>query len=143
MSFKMYSEILQEFEEAPTRKEKLEVLRKNFTPRFGEFLQLALSEDVKFDGELAALTYKVNPEPVGMTMTTLHMELPKMYRFIEGHPKRPAGLVGKKQQNLFIGVLESLHKDEAELLIKLVKKNLGVKFLTANLVREAYPGINL
>jgi hypothetical protein len=142
MSSKMYSEILQEFDEAPTRKEKLEVLRKNFTPRFGEFLQLAFSEDVKFDVELPK-TYKVNVEPVGMTMTTLHIEMPKLYRFIEGHPKRVAGLSGKKQQNLFIGVLESLHKDEAELLIKMVKKNLGVKFLTANLLREAYPGINL
>jgi intracellular sulfur oxidation DsrE/DsrF family protein len=142
MSFKLYTEILKEFEDAPTRKEKIEILRKNFTPRFGEFLQLAFAEDVKFDVELPT-AYKVNVEPVGMTMTTLHIEMAKLYRFIEGHPKRIAGLSGKKQQNLFIGILESLHKDEAELLIRVVKKNLGVKFLTANLLKEAYPGINL
>lgn len=142
MSSKLYSEILQEFDEAPTRKEKLEVLRKNFTPRFAEFLQHAFSENVKFDVQIPK-SYKVNPEPAGMTMTTLHIEMPKLYRFIEGHPKRAAGLNGTKQQNLFINTLESLHKDEAVLLIKLVKKDLGVKFLTANLVREAYPGINL
>jgi hypothetical protein len=38
-------------------------------------------------------------------------------------------------------ILESLHKDEAALLVKLLKKNLGIKHLNLNLVIEAFPGI--
>jgi hypothetical protein len=52
-------------------------------------------------------------------------------------------LTGAKQKSLLIVILESLHKDEADLLVKLFKRKLEVKFLTANLVREAYPGINI
>jgi uncharacterized membrane protein len=40
--------------------------------------------------------------------------------------------------------LESLHKDEAELLIKAItKKDLDVKYLTPRIIKEAYPDINI
>jgi hypothetical protein len=64
-----------------------------------------------------------------------------MYRFVKNHPSRPPGLTSEKQKSLLIVVLESLHKDEADLVIKMIKKDLGVKFLTANLVSEAFPGL--
>jgi hypothetical protein len=42
---------------------------------------------------------------------------------------------------MFLVILEALHKDEAALLLRLVKKDLGVKFLTRKLVEEAFPGL--
>ena len=137
----LYSEILDEFDKAETRAEKIAVLRKHDHPRFREFLWYLFSPDVKFDVEIP--NYKPSSEPAGLNMSYLHMEITKLYRFIENHPKRPAGLFGKKQQNLFIGILESLHKDEAEILVKLTSKDLKVKYLTENIVKEAFPGINL
>jgi ferredoxin len=55
----------------------------------------------------------------------------------------PANLTGKKQTQLLVVILESLHKDEAELFVKLIKKDLGVKYLTLQIVREAFPNLNL
>jgi hypothetical protein len=141
MSFRLYSEILQEFDEAETKADKIGVLRKYDQPRFREFFWYVFSPQVKFD--VSVPEYKASMDPAGLSMTYLSMEIPKLYRFIENHPKRVPGLNGKKQANLLIGILESLHKDEAEILVKLIKKDLKVKYLTENLVKEAFPGINL
>lgn len=142
MSFnRLYSEILEEFEQAPSRKEKIEVLKKYDHPRLREFFFYLFSDNIKFDVQIPK--YKPNPEPAGLTMSTLHLEMPRLYRFIENHPKRPSGLYGEKQMNLLINVLESLHKDEAELLINLIIKKIKIPFLTAQIVKESYPGINL
>ena len=67
--------------------------------------------------------------------------MPKMYRFIVGHPMRADGLSPTKQKQLLAVILESLHKDESALLVKLLKKNLGIKHLNLSLVLEAFPGI--
>lgn len=139
---RIYPEIFDEFEKAPTRKEKIDVLRKYDNGRLREFLFLIFSPDIEFDVEIPK-TYKVNPEPLDMTMSTLHIEVNKLYRFIKGHPKKPAGLTGDKQRNLLINVLESIHKDEAELLIKVMKREVKIPYLTIQIVKEAFPGINL
>jgi hypothetical protein len=139
---RMYPEIFIEFQKAPTRKEKIDVLRRYDSGRLREFLFLMFSPDVEFDVEIPK-TYKVNPEPEGMTMSTLHLEVTRLYRFIKGHPKKSAGLVGEKQKNLLINVLESIHKDEAELLIQVMKREAKIPYLTAQIVKEAFPGINL
>jgi hypothetical protein len=139
---RMYPEIFIEFQTAPTRKEKIDVLRRYDSGRFREFLFLMFSPNVEFDVEIPK-TYKVNPEPEGMTMSTLHIEVSRLYRFIKGHPKKAVGLTGEKQKNLLINVLESIHKDEAELLIKVMKRDVKIPYLTSQIVKEAFPGINL
>lgn len=137
----LYSEILDEFDKAETRADKIAVLRKHDHPRLREFFWYAFSEEVQFDVQVPK--YKPAVEPAGLNMSYLHMEVPKLYRFVINHPKRTPGLNGSRQQNLLIGILESVHKDEAEILVKLINKDLKVKYLTANIVKEAYPGINL
>lgn len=137
----LYSEILDEFDKAETRADKIAVLRKHDHPRLREFFWYAFSEEVQFDVEVPK--YKPAVEPAGLNMSYLHMEVPKLYRFVINHPKRTPGLNGSRQQNLLIGILESVHKDEAEILVKLINKDLKIKYLTANIVKEAYPGINL
>jgi hypothetical protein len=139
---RLYPEIFDEFQKAPTRKEKIDVLRKYDNGRLREFLFFMFSPNIKFDVEIPK-SYKVNPEPAGLTMSTLHMEVTRLYRFVQGHPKRAVGLTGVKQQNLLINVLESIHKDEAELLIKVMKREVKIPYLTLQIVKEAFPGINL
>jgi hypothetical protein len=65
----------------------------------------------------------------------------KLYRFIKDHKLRPAGLTPQKQKQLLVVVLESLYKDEAELLVKVVQKKFKIPNLTIKLVQEAYPGM--
>ena len=65
----------------------------------------------------------------------------KLYRFIKNHPSRPAGLTVEKQRQILIPILESLHKDEAAILAKVIQKKFEVKFLTVNLINEVFPGL--
>lgn len=141
MSFDLYSEILQQFDAAETRKDKIVVLQKHDTARFRDFLVLAFKPEIEFD--VAIPKYKPSLNPAGLNELYIDGELSRMYRFIKDHPKRPSGFGGDRQEQILISVLEGLHKDEAELLINVLKKDLKVKYLTPALVREAYPGIDL
>jgi hypothetical protein len=137
----LYSEIMEKFEKAQTKEERLQVLRKNGHDRFKQFLIMAFNPFIKFDVEIP--NYRPSVEPAGLNFTYLDTEMQKMYRFIVNHPSRAKELTGKKQTSLLLVVLESLHKDEAALLVKVIKKDLGIKFLTPKLVKEAFPDIDI
>lgn len=138
-SNKLYSEIFEDFDKCTTRTERVNLLRKYEDQRFKNFLFMSLSPVFQFDVEVPK--YRPAVEPAGLNYTYLHNEIPKLYRFIKGHPNRPEGLTAEKQKQLLLVILESLHKDEADLLVKLIKKDLNVKFLTTSLVIEAFPDL--
>ena len=137
----LYSEIIELFQKAETRKDKIAVLQKYGSFSFQEFLYCAFHPDIKFDVEIPQ--YRPAVEPAGLNFTYLHNEMSKIYRFIVGHPKRSPDLTGKKQKQLLTVILESLHKDEAELFIKMFNKDLDVKYLSQQIVREAFPNLNI
>jgi hypothetical protein len=138
---KLFSEILDDFTKATTKKERIEILQKYDHPMFRSFLILSFNKNIEFDVEIPQ--YRPAPEPAGLNFTYLDMEMDKIYRFIKNHPKRSPNLSSKKQKSLLVVILESLHKDEADLMVKMFKKNLDVKFLTPTIIKEAYPGINV
>ena len=134
---RLYSEIFSEIEAAESKQDKQAVLKKYWHPAMKMFLEYAFNPAVKFD-VVPPKTYRPATEPIGMNHTYLEMEVPKLYRFIEGHPQRPAGLTPEKQTKLLTVVLEALHPDESELLLKLIKKNLGVKGLTVKFIQDTF-----
>ena len=140
-SVKLYSEIFEDFKLASSRADKIEVLRKNDHPRFRDFLVIAFNDNFKFD--VIIPPYRPAPEPAGLNYTYLDSEISKLYRFIINHPKRVTNITPKRQTDLLCTILETLYKDEAVLLCNLIKKDLGVTMLTAKLVKEAFPGINI
>ncbi len=140
-SFKLYTEILDEFDAAPNRPEKIAVLRKYGDARFKDFLLASFHPQIQFD--VIIPTYRPAIEPAGLNFSYIDSELPRLYRFITGHPKRSANLTPEKQTALLLVILESLHKDEAALFIKMLKKDLSIKWLTPKLVNEAFPDLNL
>ncbi len=140
-SSKLYSETLQDFENATTKEERVDILKKNSNPHFKTFLALFLNPKLEFDVEVP--NYRSAVEPAGLNFTYLDQEMRRMYLYIKNHPVRPAGLTKKKQQDQLVVTLESLHKDEAELLVKILTKSLKVKNLTPKLVKEVYPEIEL
>ena len=138
----LYSEILEEFTNATTKEEKLHILRKNDDPRFRFFLELALNPTVEWDIQLPH-KYRPAVEPAGLNYAYLDTEMPKMYRFIKNHPNRPIEFTAEKTTPQLQVILEALHKDEAAILADLIRNKFKVKGLTATLVKEAFPGINI
>lgn len=138
----LFSEIFAEFDTKYNREQRLEVLRKygNDNVWFREFLNYAFNPRIRFD-ITGIPEYKPSPDPAGLTVTTLNNELRRLYIYIDGHPKRTGKLDPKKEQRLLYTLLISLHKDEAALLAGLLQKKLGVRYLTAKLVKEAFPNM--
>jgi hypothetical protein len=136
---KLYTEILDEFQKAQTKQERIAVLKKYDHKNFREFLYYALEPTIEFDVEVP--NYRPAPEPAGLNYTYLDLEVKKLYRFIKDHKLRPAGLTPQKQKQLLVVVLESLYKDEAELLAKVLQKKFKIPNLTIKLIQEAYPGM--
>lgn len=140
-AFKLYSEILEDFEKAETKEERVKILRTNGTPHFKTFLFLILDKEVEFDVEVPK--YRPAIEPAGLNFTYLDQEMRKMYLYIKNHPVRPAGLSVKKQLDQLVVTLESLHKDEASLLANMLNKSIKIKNLTPRFVKEVFPDLNL
>lgn len=140
-AFKLYSEILEDFENATTKEERVAVLKKNETAHLKTFLTLMLNTNIEFDVEIPE--YRPSVEPAGLNFTYLDQEMRRMYLYIKNHPSRPAGLTKKKQLDQLVVTLESLHKDEAALLVGVLSRSIKVKNLTPKFVKEVYPDINL
>ena len=139
-SEKLYSEIFQEFENATTKQERINILRREGDERFRFFLQLVFNPAIEFDIHLPHM-YRPAKEPAGLNYTYLDSEMPKMYRFIKNHPMRPPEFTAEKTTQLILVMIESLHRDEAAIILKVFQKDFKVKHLTPNLVKEAFPDL--
>ena len=133
---KLFSEIFDEFKKASSKQDKINVLRYYDTPRLRAFFQILYKNHIVFDVEIP--NYRPAVEPAGLNWTYLCMELDKLYRFTSNSP-----LPMKKKVALLALLLESLHKDEAEILVHLIKKDLNIEFLNPNIVKEALPEIDI
>ena len=139
-SEKLYSEIFEEFEKATTKQERINILRREGDERFKFFLQLVFNPAIEFDIAMPHM-YRPAKEPAGLNFAYLDTQMPKMYRFIKNHPMRPPGFTTEKTTQQLLVMIESLHRDEAAIIIKVLQKDFKVKHLTSNLVKEAFPDL--
>lgn len=137
----MYHEVIELFQKAEKRSEKIEVLRKHADGNFLSFLKMSFDPRIVFDVEIPS--YKPSIIPAGLNDLYLHNEVQRLYRFIKDHPRRAEGLTLAKQKSLLTSLLEALHKDEADLLVRCINKDLRVPFLTPKLIKEAFPDLDI
>lgn len=131
----LFSEIFEQIELAVDKDERIKILKKNESVPLKDFFRLLYNDKIEFDVEIPK--YRPAPEPAGLNFTYLHAEIKKLYRYIKGDPRADV-LSAKKKQELLTVTLESLHKDEAELLVGLLNKDIGIRHLNEKLVKEAY-----
>lgn len=137
---RLYHEIIEEFEKANTKQEKINVLQKHGDIWFQEFLNFAFNPSIKWDiTEIP--NYKPAVEPAGLNYSNLNLEVRKLYLFIPGHPKYRGPLPKQKQAAILMNMLQSVNVNEAKLLEAVITKKLKVKSLTAKLVKEAFPNM--
>lgn len=139
-SEKLYSEIFDEFEKLTTKQERINLLRREGDERFRFFLQLVFNPGIEFDIALPD-RYRPAKEPAGLNYAYLDTQMPKMYRFIKNHPMRPPGFTTEKTTQQILVMVESLHRDEAAIILDVFQKKFKIKNLTANLVKEAFPDL--
>lgn len=140
MSNKNIYEILNDFKDAKTKKDRIDVLRKNDNWALRNVLQGAFDKRVNFS-VTEIPQYKTEEVPPGMSYNHMTYALSKAYLFMNNNPRTPAGLNPQRRDQLLIQILESLEVPEAEVFANMLKKDLKVPYLTEALINEAFPGL--
>jgi len=132
-------EVFDEFEEAKNKKERMKVIEKNLSPTLVKVLQLAFHPQYKWKITELPDSYKIpNDVLPGLTFDGLPAQLRRLYMFEEGNPTAET-LTPKRREELLLQMLESIEPREAEVIIGILSKDLGVKGLDYKFVKEAFP----
>ena len=133
---KSISSILKSISELKEKDLVVNALRQNDHPVIRQILFYAYSPTIKFLLPEGAPPYKPC-EFVDQEGRLLH-EARKLYLFIEGGNPN---LTRFKRECLFIQLIESIDKGDAELLISVKDKKLPYSNITEKTVREAFPDL--
>lgn len=140
MAKNMY-EVFDEFSRANTKEERLDVLQKNWSPTLKLVLQLAFHPEIKWKvaGKYPEKYKKPDTAP-GISFSSLNQELKRLYIFQQGNPTAEQ-LTEKRRDELLLIMLESLEPREADVVIGIFKKDLGVKGLTPKFIKDNIPNL--
>jgi len=131
-------EVFTEFESCKTKEDKLYVLRANNSWALKNVLKGTFDPNVKFIFEQAP-TYKKSDSPPGMSYSSLHKELDRVYLFEVNSPRVDPNLSYKRKEQILIQILEVLEAQEADVFMNMLLKKQKVKGLTYAIVKEAFP----
>lgn len=135
----LISEILQEVEAVKSKEEKQNVLRQHDTPLLRTIMRLNFDPMLVMDLPEGEPPYnKDKDKPMGYQETNLQVEFKRFYIWLTPQPNLPR----MKKEALFIGLLESLHWTEAEVMVLAKDRQLQTKYksLTEDLIRSVYDG---
>lgn len=136
---KLLHEVFSEFEQRKTKHDRLAVLRFNQSWALKNVLKGVFDPNVEFSVEVPE--YKKQHTPIGLGHSSIHQELGKAYLFEKNNPRVPSNLTPQRKTELLIQSLEALEDKEAEIFANMIRKNLKVKGLTYDLVKEAFPDL--
>ena len=135
----LLSEVLQKAHNAKAKAEKVNILRTNKSDALVSMFIINFDESVVPVVPLGEdVPYRKNEAPAGTEHSKLEHEARILFHFFRGGSK----LTPIKRETMFIQLLEGLHQDEAEVVIKAVNKNLHKRYkITQACVKEAFPEI--
>ena len=134
-------EILDEFEEATSKKEKMSVIERNLSKTLVQVLELTYHPQYEWLIKEMPENYMIpNDVLPGISLAQLSTEIRKLYMFRKGDAMAEK-LTPQKRNELLIQLLESLEPREAEVIIGIFQKDLGVKGLNYKFIKEAFPNL--
>jgi hypothetical protein len=135
----LISEVLRKANNAKTKEEKKKILLENNTQVLRSLFIWNFDESVVSMLPEGEVPFTTNPAPEGTDHVLLENEGKKMFHFVKGG----SNITQSKREQIFLGMLESLHPDEAEILCLVKDKNLQKKYtrLSKALIQETFPQI--
>jgi len=134
-------EVFDEFEVASSKKERMQVVEKNLSKTLVQVFELAYHPQYQWLIKEMPENYKIPTDMLpGLSPQTLSTQLRKLYLFQKGHPSAEI-LTAEKRTQLLLQLLESIEPREAEVIIGILAKDLGVRGLDYKFVKEAFPNL--
>jgi hypothetical protein len=133
-------EILEEFEAATTKADRQRVLAENASQHFLWVLKYTFDPQYQFYIKSFPKDY-IKPDTFpGIRYAGIESEIRRVYLFLKGNETADAMSLEKMNQVL-VQLLESFEPQEAQIFVNMLKKDLQVKYLTYNLVKETFPNL--
>lgn len=132
--------LLEQVSELKTKQDRIEALRQlQGNTTLLKILQLAFDPKIKFALPEGEPPYTPCPflDQEGM----LYSEARRLYLFLDPESGGNPNLTNLKREQLFVGLLECLMPQDAKLLCAVKDKSIPYKNITAQLVKEAFPGL--
>ena len=134
-------EVLDEFELAENKKDRMSVIEKNLSKTLVEVFELTYHPNYQWLIKEMPDNYRIpNDVLPGLTSAQLSNQIRKMYMFRKGD-EMAEKLTPQKRNELLLQILESLEPREAEVIIGIFQKDLGVKGLNYKFIKEAFPNL--
>jgi len=130
-------EIFEDFTKLKNRKDKISFLQVQWqqVPAVKDVIRGCFDDRLKFVLPVGKPPYNPNrPESVPSTLLNFHRDFGD---FVEGARSSALGKV--RVETKFIQMLESIHAEDALIVLDMVAKKPPVKGLTKKLVEEAFP----
>ena len=138
MATKLISDIFKEVEKTKGRKDKIAKLQQyQENNAFMQVLEAVCDVRVVFELPEGVPPFET-PEDMIDNTGGLYQEVRKMYIFTKN--QRSAQIHKIKRERVFIEMLESIHPEDAKLMLGVKEKKLPYKGITTKLIEEAFPG---
>ena len=133
----LYSEILGKLAKIKSKKDKVSHLKHYNDASLRMVIKSSFDPKIKWLLPEGEVPYIPNDAPEGTDHSNLSYEARKLYHYIEGGN---ASLKQNQRESMFIRLLESLHPDEADIIIAAKDGILHQKYkgLSINVVKEAF-----
>ena len=137
MATKLISDIFKEVEKTTGRKNKIAKLQEHQDNKtFMQILEAVSDVRVIFELPEGTPPYNSSDDMIDNT-GGLYQEIRKMYIFTKN--RRSAEIHRIKRERIFIEFLESIHPEDAKLMLSVKDKKLPYKGITTKLIEEAFP----
>ena len=135
----LISEVLRKVNNAKTKEEKRKILLENNTQVLRSLFIWNYDDSIVSLLPEGEVPYVRNPAPEGTDHLLLENEGKKLFHFVKGG----SSISQVKREQIFLGILEQLHPDEAEVLCLVKDKALQKKYtrISKALVEETFPQI--
>tara|TARA_B100000424_G_C22577476_1_gene325066 strand:- start:103 stop:537 length:435 start_codon:yes stop_codon:yes gene_type:complete len=142
VNFTVYNsyEILDKVSKAKTKKEKIDLLRKEDNNwALKDILRGAYDDAVVWILPTGRPPFEPASEESHPSSWSKHNK--KLANFVKGGPGEK--IKSYQREKMFLDILETVHPKDAELLVMMINKKLKVKGITKKLVQEAFPNLIL
>jgi hypothetical protein len=133
---KLVYEVIEMVQNAKTETEKVEALRKHGTVAVKDVLRGTYDDRIQW--LLPDTTPPYTPSQIQSIPSNLLRKNVQFKYFVKGGPA--VDMVQFKREKLFIGLLESIHPKDAELVVQMIKKK-PIKGINVKVINLAFPGL--
>ncbi len=139
MAKKLISEVLTEASKITKKADRINYLRANKTPALLDVLRIAFDDDVITVLPSGAPTFNKDDAPAGHEFLNLQKGHRRFKYFFKGPVANDTPAL--RREGMFLSFIESLHGDEADLVIAAKDKSLKYKGITKKFIKDTFPNL--